>query len=54
MKTYKSDLTEIRCRIGRAIVKFEFKNGLYSTDNHLFQKAIECSPHFKEGRVTIV
>jgi hypothetical protein len=34
-------------------VRFDFKDGLYKTDNPLFQKAIENSPHFKEGRITI-
>jgi hypothetical protein len=40
--------------MGRALVKFEFKGGRYATDNPLFQRMIENSPHFKEGRVTIV
>jgi hypothetical protein len=53
MKIYKSNCPEIYCRIGRALVRFDFKDGLYKTDNPLFQKAIENSPHFKEGRITI-
>ena len=51
MKTYRCDTPEVYCRIGRALVKFEFKGGRYKTDNPLFQKAIENSPHFKEGRI---
>ena len=53
MKTYRFDRPEIYCRIGRALVRFDFKDGRYATDNPLFQKAIENSPHFKEGRITI-
>ena len=53
MKTYRCDSPEIYCRVGRAFVKFDFKGGRYSTDNPLFQKAIECSPLFKEGIITI-
>lgn len=54
MKTYKSNRPEIHVRIGRAIVKFEFKNGLYRTDNPLFQKAIENSEAFRAGEITIM
>lgn len=53
MKTYKSNQPEIHVRIGRAIVKFEFKNNLYRTDNPLFQKAIENSEAFRAGGITI-
>ena len=53
MKTYRCESAEIYCRIGKALVRFDFKEGLYKTDNRLFQRAIENSPHFKEGRVTI-
>ena len=54
MKTYKSNQPEIHVRIGRAIVKFEFNNGLYCTDNPLFQKAIENSEAFRVGEITIM
>ena len=47
-------MREIYCRIGRALVRFDFKNGRYCTAIPLFQRAIENSPYFKEGRVTIV
>ena len=53
MKTYRCDSPEIYCRIGRALVRFDFKDGLYATEIPLFQKAIENSPLFKEGRITI-
>ena len=54
MKTYKSNQPERYVRIGRAIVKFEFENGLYRTDNPLFQKAIENSEAFRAGEITIM
>lgn len=54
MKTYRSNMREIYCRIGRALVRFDFKDGSYSTANPLFQRAIENSPHYKEGKITIV
>lgn len=53
MKTYRCNSLEVYCRIGRALVRFDFKDGLYKTDNPLFQRAIENSPFFKEGRITI-
>ena len=53
MKTYRCDTPEVYCRVGRALVRFEFKGGRFCTDNHLFQKAIENSPLFGEGRITI-
>lgn len=53
MKTYRCESQQIYCRIGMALVRFDFKEGLYKTDNRLFQRAIENSPHFKEGKVTI-
>ena len=54
MKTYRCNSDAIYCRMGRALVRFDFPNGIYKTDNPLFQRAIENSPHFKEGRITIV
>ena len=40
-------------RIGKALIKLEFTNGEYSTDNPLFQKAIENSEHFKNGTIKL-
>ena len=54
MKTYKSNRPEIHVRIGKSVVKFEFKNNLYRTDNPLFQKAIENSEAFRAGEITIM
>lgn len=51
-KVYLSDGVKW-VRIGRALVKFEFNNGEYSTDNPLFQKAIEHSEHFERGNIRL-
>ena len=40
MKTYRCDSPEIYCRIGRALVRFDFKDGLYKTDNNQMDKLI--------------
>jgi hypothetical protein len=53
MKTYKSNRPERYVRIGKALLKIEFTNGLYRTDNPLFQKAIENSEAFRAGEITI-
>lgn len=53
MKTYKSNKPERYVRIGKALLKIEFKNGLYCTDNPFFQKAIENSEAFRAGEITI-
>lgn len=51
-KTYLSN-GEKWVRIGRALVKFEFNNGEYTTENPLFQKAIEHSEHFERGNIRL-
>lgn len=53
MKTYRCESPEIYCRIGKALVKFKFKGGRYTTGNKLFQRALENSPLFSEGKITI-
>lgn len=54
MKTYKSNRPERYFRIGKALVKIEFVNGLYCTNIPLFQKAIENSEAFRAGEITIM
>lgn len=54
MKTYKSNTPHAYCRIGKSSIKIEFKNGLYSTNNQLFQRAIENSPAFQSGEIVIL
>lgn len=51
-KTYKTTPnSNSYFRIGKALVRIEFdSNGEYSTDNSLFQKAIENSYAFREER----
>ena len=51
-KTYLSN-GEKWVRLGRALIKLEFTNGEYSTDNPLFQKAIEHSEHFERGNIRL-
>ena len=40
-------------RIGKALIKLDFKDGKYSTDNPLFQKAIENSEHFQNETIKL-
>jgi hypothetical protein len=54
MKTYRCDSPEIYCRIGKCLLRIEFVKDVYATDSALIQRAIENSPHFKEGKITIV
>ena len=51
-KVYLSDGVKW-VRIGKALVKFEFNNGEYATENPLFQKAIEHSEHFERGNIRL-
>ena len=50
--TGKIDDCSCHCRIGRWLVKFDFKCGVYSTDNELMQWAIESSPLFMNGIIS--
>lgn len=49
-KTYLSNGTKW-VRLGKALIKLEFTNGEYTTENPLFQKAIENSKHFERGSI---
>lgn len=49
-KTYLSKGTKW-VRIGKALIKLEFTNGEYTTDNPLIQKAIENSEHFERRSI---
>ena len=40
-------------RIGKALLRIEFKMGEYTTDNPLFQQAVENSELFKSGIVKL-
>lgn len=56
-KSYRSNKDECYFRIGKALIKIEFnkfKNGIYTTENELFQRAIENSELFKCGVVTLI
>ena len=51
-KTYLSNGVKW-VRIGKALIKLEFTNGKYSTDNQLIQKAIENSEHFRNKTIKL-
>ena len=53
-KVYKSKKEIHYLRIGKALIKIEFKNGTYETDINLFQKSIENSEVFREGIIELI
>lgn len=52
-KVYISSRDICYFRIGRALIKIEFKNGIYETGTEIFQRAIEASELFRSGIVKL-